>query len=272
MMAATEVGQPEEERIGKYRVHPAASMFPLLEGQDYEDLRNSIEAYGLLKAIVLLDGVLLDGRNRLKACLELEIEPRVVQYTGKLDPVDYILVSNVDRRHLTEDARSAICTKISAWRIEQRNAARQKEAGKEGGRGHKKNPNTKTYEGFPEPKVAESKTRDQNARTTVGQIAETAKVSHHKAAQAVAVNKAAPDLLEQVAKGEMKLKDAYAKVRAAAPEKPPREPAKPPKYDVEKAAASCGLKISAWIAKCPSAKRAEFKAMLLEECKHLCGK
>ena len=63
--------------------------------------------------------------------------------------------------------------------------------------------------------MLEPKTRARDARSTVGQIAEEAKVSHHKAAQAVTVGKVAPDLLEQVAKGEVKLKDAAAKVKAA---------------------------------------------------------
>jgi len=97
-----------EERIGKYRVHPVAAMFPLLEGQQYEDLRNSIESYGQQKNIIIQGDVLLDGRNRLKVCLELGLEPRVGEYTGKLDAVDYILIANVDRRHLTDDMRTAI--------------------------------------------------------------------------------------------------------------------------------------------------------------------
>ena len=47
-----------------------------------------------------------------------------------------------------------------------------------------------------------------HANSTVGQLAADAKVSHHKAAQTVTVGKAAPDLLDQVARGAMKLKDA----------------------------------------------------------------
>jgi protein gp37 len=222
-----------KERIGKYRVHPAAAMFPLLEGQDYENLRSSIEANGQQRSIVVLGDVLLDGRNRLRVCLELGVEPRTMEYTGKLDPVDFILVSNVDRRHLTEDQRVAIRTKIRMWVISQQNAEAQKTGksadGTAGGRGRKKNPDTKTYPGLsvpllpglsvpPLPELSEPKTAAKNRRTTVGQIAEAAKVSHHKAEQAVAVAKAAPDLLDQVAAGLVELKDAAKQVKARAPQ------------------------------------------------------
>jgi hypothetical protein len=219
---------PQEERIGKYRVHPVASMFPLLEGKEYDDLSDSIEANGQQKPIIVQDSVLLDGRNRLKVCLALDIEPKVEQYTGSLKPVEYILVANVDRRHLTPEERLAILCKVHAWNVEQGNAAKkaaQGQHGAEGGRGKKKTLNTNSYSGF-----SERDTAAMNANSTVGQLAEQAKVSHHKAAQAVAVGKAAPDLLDQVAKGDLKLKDAYAKVRAAAPKKPRKPRAIPPEY------------------------------------------
>jgi ParB-like chromosome segregation protein Spo0J len=56
-----------EERIGKYRVHPVASMFPLLEGEEFEDLVESIRAYGQKIPITVHEGLLLDGRNRDRA-------------------------------------------------------------------------------------------------------------------------------------------------------------------------------------------------------------
>ena len=97
-----------EERIGDYRVHPVASMFPLLESEDYDDLKNSIEGYGQQAPIIVQGDVLLDGRNRLRACLEIGIRPRTVEYSGDLDVVQFIRISNIDRRHLGPDERIAI--------------------------------------------------------------------------------------------------------------------------------------------------------------------
>jgi hypothetical protein len=264
----TPVADTPEERIGKYRVHPAASMFPLLEGDEYENLRGSIETYGQFKPIVVQGDLLLDGRNRLKACLELEVEPKVEQYAGSLDPVDYILIANVDRRHLTPDVRSAICFKIRAWRIEQRNAEKKatgKSAdGSAGGRGHKKRPSTganldtKSDPGLPKRDLTE-----KNANSTVGQIADAARVSHHKAAQTVAVGKAAPDLLDQVVKGEVKLKDAHAKVKATkAAVKAPPQRAEPHQSEEPFDADRVYRTIEAMIENCPKKHLAGFMKRL----------
>jgi hypothetical protein len=208
-----------EERIGKYRVHPVAAMFPMLEGDEYENLRSSIKSYGQQKTILVQGDLLIDGRNRMKVCLDLGIEPRVSEYHDKLDPADHIRIANIDRRHLTEDMRSAICAKIHRWQIAQSNAVKQAAQGhhgSEGGRGRKKTLTTDSSTGFEEPK-----TRARDARSTVGQIAALAKVSHHKAAQADAVAKATPELLDQVATGAVKLKDAHAQVRATKGAKSP---------------------------------------------------
>jgi hypothetical protein len=100
------------------------------------------------------------------------------------------------------------------WRIEQSNAEKQASGksadGTAGGRGRKKTlpPN--------DGKVSQ----DRHARSTAGQIAADAKVSERKAAQAVAVAKAKPELLEQVKSGVVKLKDAAKQVKATAPERP----------------------------------------------------
>lgn len=48
--------------------HPIASVFPLMERQAIVDLKNDIAKHGLLEPIVLLDGKVLDGRNRFLAC------------------------------------------------------------------------------------------------------------------------------------------------------------------------------------------------------------
>jgi hypothetical protein len=225
MLPQTADPPPDEERIGPYRVHPVAAMFPLMEGEDFESLKDSIEVCGQVKAIVVQGDVLLDGRNRLRACLALGIRAKTMQYDGKISIPNYIRIANIERRNLTEDMRSAICYQIFEWDAAQKSLARQKAAGAaqghrgiEGGRGHKKPLTLNSASGVSEPK-----TRARDARSTAGQLAQKANVSRYKAEQTIAVGKAVPDLLEQVKRGEVKLKDAYAQVRAAAPERKPRE-------------------------------------------------
>ena len=245
---------PLEARIGKYRLHPVAAMFPMLKGYDYGELKLSIENHGQQEPIVVEGDVLIDGRNRLKICLELGIEPRVVEYTSALDVSIYIHAANIHRRHLTEDQRAQIADAIYHWRVAQRNQAKQIEAGTaqahhgvKGGRGHKKPLNPNSDEG-----VSRRDHAADNANSTVGQIAATAKVSRHKAGQAVAVGRADPALAEKVRSGEVKLKDAAAQVKAArtgAEKKPASSPREEPSY--QQAAWSITQKINAYMKKFP---------------------
>lgn len=87
--------------------HPLADD-PLLEGPEFDALVKSIKKNGLHEEIILLGGAILDGRNRYRACLAAEVEPRFHDYEGD-NPEVFVLIKNLHRRHLTpEEKRSAI--------------------------------------------------------------------------------------------------------------------------------------------------------------------
>ena len=56
--------------------HETASIFPLMEGKEFDDLKEDIKKNGLLEPILLYKEQIIDGRNRFRACKDLEIEPR----------------------------------------------------------------------------------------------------------------------------------------------------------------------------------------------------
>jgi ParB-like chromosome segregation protein Spo0J len=87
--------------------HPAAELFPLMEGDAFEKLKADIEANGQQEAIVLYEGKVLDGRNRYNACRELNRHP-IMQARLVDDPIAFAVSANLHRRHLTASQRSMI--------------------------------------------------------------------------------------------------------------------------------------------------------------------
>lgn len=101
------------KKIAGFKLHPAAGFFPLLEGDEFKALCADMKQYGQREPIVLFDGMILDGRNRGRACVKLKIKPKTKTYKGK-DPIALVVSLNMARRHLTESQRAMAATKIAA--------------------------------------------------------------------------------------------------------------------------------------------------------------
>lgn len=87
-------------------VHPYADKFPMLPDSELEELAESIKAVGLLEPVVATpEGLLIDGRNRSRACELAGIEPTVTVYGGS-DIAEQVIARNVTRRHMSTGARA----------------------------------------------------------------------------------------------------------------------------------------------------------------------
>ena len=95
--------------------HPLANLFPLIEGDELVDFVEDVRANGLLVPIVLYEGMILEGRNRFRACSAAGVAPRFEQYTGK-DPVGFVVSMNLRRRHLDESQRAMVAAKLATMK------------------------------------------------------------------------------------------------------------------------------------------------------------
>lgn len=166
--------------------HPAAAVFPELEGCEFQQLVDDISAHGLIEPIVLCDGKILDGRNRLRACIEASIEPIFTHYRGD-SPTGYVISKNIRRRHLTADQRAAFAAELLP--VFQADAKKRQGVG--GGRGKKK-------------LVSQNGTQVSKVRATA-EAGKAAGVSRAKIEQAATVKREDPELLEKVKSGTSKL-------------------------------------------------------------------
>lgn len=94
-----------------YEFHPIADLFPMMPKADLEALAADIKANGLQMPVELLDGKIIDGRNRYRACEIADIEPTFVNVQVD-DPVVYVLSRNLHRRHLSLSQRAMIAVKV----------------------------------------------------------------------------------------------------------------------------------------------------------------
>jgi hypothetical protein len=91
--------------------HSLAELFPLMEGPAFEELVADIKANGLVHPLTVCDGMLLDGRNRLRACEEAGVAPIFEPYAGP-NPLGFVLSQNVARRHLDDSQRAMIAARL----------------------------------------------------------------------------------------------------------------------------------------------------------------
>jgi hypothetical protein len=99
--------------------HPLAELMPWIEGDEWSQFKESV-AEGLREPIVIHEGVVIDGRKRLRACRELGIEPRFQELRELIEPEDdgeyaiddFIYTRNMDRLHMGPTQRAAV---VAAW-------------------------------------------------------------------------------------------------------------------------------------------------------------
>jgi hypothetical protein len=83
-----------------YKQHPLSMMFPPMAKDAFRNLCADIADNGLQFAIILFQGMILDGWHRYLACKQLGIEPISKEFQGDLVAArNYVISANHHRRH-----------------------------------------------------------------------------------------------------------------------------------------------------------------------------
>jgi hypothetical protein len=176
--------------------HAAAELFPFMSDEELGELAADIRAHGLLEPIVLLDGLVLDGRNRLRACEASGVEPRFVDWDGSGDPALWVISKNLKRRHLDTSQRSRIAPKLLEYY-----AAAAKERQKESG-GDRKSADRLLQICSNRSEDPPASAPSRNERTAHAAVAAALNVSPRSVAHAVTVTEdGVPELVAAVDRG-----------------------------------------------------------------------
>jgi site-specific DNA-methyltransferase (adenine-specific) len=208
----------------KMNNHPAADAFPMMDDGRYAELLADIRQNGQREPITICEGMILDGRNRHRACIEAGVEPEFREYEG--DPWAFAWSLNGARRDLEATVRALIfrrCEEGSEkWA---KRLAKIAEDGREkmsvSKAGNKNAAKEKTTADHDAPRLKS----DGGKHVAREARAAEAKVSPATMARADQIAKR-PDLAEKVVSGEMKPTDALREIRSEKRRKELEEAAK----------------------------------------------
>jgi hypothetical protein len=81
--------------------HVVTELLPLLEGSEFEEFCQDIAANGLHEPIDLWQGMIIDGRNRERACEKTGVRAIYRDWNGSAEQlITYVISKNLRRRHL----------------------------------------------------------------------------------------------------------------------------------------------------------------------------
>ena len=184
-------------------IHPIANIFPPMSEAEFSSLKDDIQQFGQREPIWLFEGKVIDGRHRMRACVELSRQPQTRVYDG-FDAVAFVVSLNLHRRHLSESQRGMVAAKLAnmpSHRPDNNSANLQTSQSKAA---ELLNVSTRTV-------AAATKVKDEGAEELVAAV-EQGRVSVSAAATIAEAPK--DQQREIVAKGEKEILQAAKEIRA----------------------------------------------------------
>ena len=194
--------------------HELAALIPPLRPEERAGLEASLLAEGCRDPIVTWGGTILDGHHRYAICTEHGIEFAVVErdFNDRGDARIWCLRNQGGRRNLTDDQRAMLAIVLQEALSEQ--AVREQRRGARAAV-VVRNPMRREDPDGPHDACAPSEPPAPK-RDTRAEAGAALGVSRGRVQQAKALAKARPDLAEQVARGDLSIREARRDERAAA--------------------------------------------------------
>lgn len=183
----------------KYKIHPLANRLPMINEIEFDLLKNDIAANGLQESIILYKDQVIDGRNRLQALNELNMnitDDNIEHLEGEMTDEElesYIASLNLFRRHLTPDQKIALYgrDKLNQEKIK----AQERKRGK-----ISKSRSVKNY--------TDLELQEKVEQRADIEVAKQLGTNHMKLRQGIALQEIRPELSKQIADGSIKLVEA----------------------------------------------------------------
>lgn len=215
--------------LGEFEVHPAADAYPMIDGEEFTKLVDSVKRNGLREPIILNHDrtILVDGRNRYRACEQAGVDPvyeTLGSHYDELMTLNLIVDRNERRRDLNAGQKAMVALALEPM------FAKAAKAGRPIG----STTNTTTTDSEKTPADLREagewvEPRARHERESAARAAKVVGASGRAVQQAKAVQRDAPDLAAKVRTGELALDraDRERKQRLAAMPKPEPTPTKP---------------------------------------------
>lgn len=99
----------------KYSQHPLSAAFPEMTPEEFAGLKDSVQTIGVQNPIVIFEGQVIDGWHRYRAAEDSGMACPIVEMDSGIDPKDFVLAQNKNRRHITVSQIAMAMASVYKW-------------------------------------------------------------------------------------------------------------------------------------------------------------
>lgn len=112
----TDVTMIPAEQIAALQPHALAGLMPMMNASEFDALVADVRANGVREPVVMLDGAILDGRNRARACVATGRAMPTRTLPPTLDARRFVITKNLRRRNLSASQAAMVAARMVTTR------------------------------------------------------------------------------------------------------------------------------------------------------------